>query len=356
MKLNIPIITCAVLAMVLTSCGEKQTNSPTTQTVLTDTVCSSTALTAIQFPGKVKASSEVNLSFRVSGPIQYYAVEEGQKVHAGQLLVQMDPTDYEVQLSATEAEYSQIKAEAERVMKLHDEGVTTDNDNDKAVYGLQQITAKLNHHRDQLQYTKLVAPFDGYVQKRLFESGEIVSAGLPVLTLISSNAPEVEINIPASEYINRQNFGTIYCTLDVAPNQRIELKTISITPQANANQLHTMRLKIVGNSSTLATPGMNTMVTIESNGEAEAQLALPNTSVFESDGKSMVYIYNGNTQTVDSREVHIVKLLSNGTCIATSNEVSVGDTIVTSGVHSIREGEKVRPLGKTSKTNVGGLL
>ncbi len=355
MKAISPLLCCATLAVAASGCSENQPTSTFTQTVLTDTVCSSAALTAIQLPGKVKASSEVNLSFRVSGPIAEYKVEDGQRVSSGQLLVQMDPTDYEVQLRATEAEYNQVKAEAERVIALHEEGVTTDNDNDKAVYGLQQITAKLNHHRDQLSYTKIQAPFDGYVQKRHFENGEIVSAGMPVITVISDGAPEVEVNVPASEYIRRESFGKAYCTFDLFPDQKFELKTISIAPKANANQLHTMRLKLASNSS-LATPGMNTMVTIETTDDSKAEMALPNNAIFERDGKSFVYVFDNASQTVAAKEVNVLRLTNNGTRIVTSQEVSVGDTIISAGVHAIRDGEKVRPIEKTSTTNVGGLL
>lgn len=75
----------------------------------------------------------------------------------GQLLAELDPTDYQVQLDATEAEYKQIKAEAERVMALYKENGLLPA-NDKAVYGLKQITAKYQHHKDQLGYTRLYAP------------------------------------------------------------------------------------------------------------------------------------------------------------------------------------------------------
>ena len=121
------------------------------------------------FPGKVKAAQDISLAFRVSGTISKIHVKDGARVQEGQLLAELDPTDYQVQLDATEAEYQQIKAEAERVMALYKDNGTTPNANDKAVYGLKQITAKYKHHKDQLAYTRLYAPFNGYVQKRLFE-------------------------------------------------------------------------------------------------------------------------------------------------------------------------------------------
>jgi hypothetical protein len=58
------------------------------------------------------------------------------------LLAELASTDYKIQLDVAEAEYQGIKAEAERLMALYKENVTTPNVNDKAVYGLRQITVK----------------------------------------------------------------------------------------------------------------------------------------------------------------------------------------------------------------------
>ena len=74
-------------------------------------------------------------------------------------------------------------------MALYKENGTTHNANDKAVYGLKQITAKYKHHQDQLAYTRLYAPFSGYVQKRLFEAHETIGAGMPVISMVSAGAP-----------------------------------------------------------------------------------------------------------------------------------------------------------------------
>ena len=98
----------------LLSCSNGAKDTREYQTVKTDTVVSSGGQTSLQYPGKVKAAQDISLAFRVSGTIQKIYVKDGARVQAGQLLAELDPTDYQVQLDATEAEYKQIKAEAER--------------------------------------------------------------------------------------------------------------------------------------------------------------------------------------------------------------------------------------------------
>lgn len=342
--------------LALLSCNGGKREMPSHKTVKIDTVSCAGAQTCLQYPGKVKAAQDISLSFRVSGTIQKIHVEDGAPVRAGQLLAQLDPTDYQVQLDATEAEYRQIKAEAERVMALYKDNGTTPSANDKAMYGLQQITAKYQHHKDQLGYTRLYAPFNGNVQKRLFEAHETIGAGMPVLSMISSGAPEVEINLPAAEYIRRDRFSRYHCTFDIYPGEVYPLKPVSITPKANANQLYTMRLQLADGKRPLPSPGMNTMVTIYYEQDDSHPLSVPRSAVLQKDGEAQVFVYNAADHTVRSCKVTLLCLLSNGRSLVSSNELNPGDVVVSSGVHHIRNGETVEPLPATAETNVGGLL
>lgn len=281
---------------------------------------------------------------------------EAEDVQEGQLLAELDPTDYQVQLDATEAEYQQIKAEAERVMALYKDNGTTPNANDKAVYGLKQITAKYKHHKDQLAYTRLYAPFNGYVQKRLFEAHETIGAGMPVIAMISGGTPEVEINLPAAEYIRREQFDNYHCTFDIYPGETYPLKLISVTPKANANQLYTMRLQVVPGTRAIPSPGMNTMVTILCRTEQENTLSVPTGAILQKEGKAYVFVFHPSSNTVHRQEVSILRLLNNGHSLITSRQLQPGEQIVSSGVHHIEDGEIVKPLSPVTNTNIGGLL
>ena len=315
------------------SCARSEKGTKDTQTVKIDTAVSASSQTALQFPGKVKAAQDISLAFRVSGTIRKIYVEDGARVREGQLLAELDPADYRVQLDATEAEYKQIKAEAERVMALYKENGTTPNANDKAVYGLKQITAKYQHHKDQLEYTRLYAPFSGFIQKKLFDAHETIGAGMPVISMVSAGIP-----------------------FDLYPGENYPLKLISVTPKANANQLYTMRLQMVPGKLPLPSPGMNTMVTIYCNEIDSQPVFVPSGALLQKDGKTYVFVYDPSVGKVHRREVAVLRLLSDGRAMVVSDALQAGETVVASGVHHIEDGENVRPLATGSKTNVGGLL
>lgn len=357
MKTLLFLIAACLTSSVLTSCGEQVKDTPKTKTVKIDTVRMEGSQTLLQYPGKVKAAEDISLAFRVSGTIRKIFVQDGQQVKAGQLLAELDPTDYQIQLDATEAQYKQVKSEAERVIALYNDGGTTPVAYDKAVYGLKQITALYEHHKDELSYTKLYAPFNGFIQKHLFKAHETIGAGMPVLSMVGQGAPEVEINLPAAEYIRRNQFSGYQCTFDIYPGKVYPLKLIGITHKANSNQLYTMRLQLETEGLPQPSAGMNTMVSIRCNNEsATNELKVSANALLQENGQTIVFVYNPGNSTVQSHEVNLLRLTGDGDCIFTSPSVKPEDIVITAGVHAIKNGEKVQPLAPVSETNVGGLL
>ena len=350
------LIAALLTGSIFTSCGEQVKNTDQTKTVKTDTVRMEGSRTLLQYPGKVKASEDISLAFRVSGTIRSIKVKDGQAVKAGQLLAELDPTDYQIQLDATEAQYKQVKSEAERVIALYNDGGTTPVAYDKAVYGLKQITALYEHHKDELAYTKLYAPFNGYIQKHLFKAHETVGAGMPVLSMVGQGAPEVEINLPAAEYIRREQFDDYQCTFDIYPGKVYPLQLIGITHKANANQLYTMRLKLGTEGLPMPSAGMNTMVSIRLNDGESQEMKVASGAVLLKDGVSGVFVYHSQDSTVTFEKVNVVRLTGDGHTVITSSDIKAGYIVVSAGVHAIHEGEKVRPLPAQTSTNVGGLL
>lgn len=343
------------LIIILTGCKGSQQESTVVRSVKADTVKIYGHAGSVTFPGKVVASSDINLAFRVSGPILKINVDIGAYIYKGQVLALIDPRDYEVQLAATEAEYWQIKNEAERIMTLYEKGSVTPNDHDKARYGFQQISAKYDAHRNALKDTKLLAPCNGYVQKLFFHPGETVGAGMSVISMISTDSGEVEIHIPSSDYIRRDNFDNYYCTVDIYPGKIFPLEPIGISRKANLNQLYTMRFQLTGRERDMPGPGMSTMVTIRYKVEDTRTVSLPLTSVFESDSRSMVWVYDPTSETVSARPVTLVQILTDGTAVVSAG-LAVGEIVLSAGTHSVKEGEKVKLLPPVSPTNVGGML
>ena len=357
MKKNFYIVALLTIAMGMVSCGQKKADEDDRPLVEVVEVSNINAGGLTTFTGKTKAAEEVNLSFRVSGQILRMLVNEGDHVSKGQVVAEIDSRDYQVQLAATQAEYEQVKADAERVMALYAEGNTTASNNDKARYGLEQMRQKLANHRNQLADTKLRSTVNGYVQSKLHEAGETVSAGMPVINVFGGGNPEVEINISASDYADLDRFINFYCKFDIAGDEKFPLRVSSKSQEANSSQLYTVRLKFSGSlGNTKITPGMTTMVYAETVGETSSGMTdVRSSAVLKTENGTAAFVYDEKTGTVQLRSVNVASINRDGT-VRIDRGLKAGEKVVVSGVNHIADGQKVRLLQKPAASNVGGLL
>ena len=98
------------LLLLNSSCHSKQTEETDTANVRLFMVENAGATSVQEFPGRVKAAEEVNMAFKISGTLMNVYVEEGSRVSKGQLVAEIDPRDYQVQLDAIKAEYPELPA------------------------------------------------------------------------------------------------------------------------------------------------------------------------------------------------------------------------------------------------------
>lgn len=307
------------------------------------------------YPALLREAGEISLAFRVAGPIAHIAVKEGDYVQAGQLIARMDPRDYQIQLQAAQAQYEQVKAEAERVIELHNRQSVSGNDYDKAVSGLRMVEAQLKHAQDQLNDTRLVAPVAGYIQKVNFRTHELVDAGMPVATLVDVSQYLVETDIPAALYARRDDMTGFWASQPLLSDQPLALRLLSISRKASQNQLYRVQLAVEPSASVRLSPGMDVQLHIALRQQGAARMCIPLTALFKEGDKTLVWVYQPHDGTVQAREVIPGNTLRDGR-IQLIAGLQAGEQIVVAGVSLLNPNDRVEPLEPVSQTNIGGLL
>ena len=300
--------------------GKEQT-VPNVRTAAAQSIGSTRTVT---YPGRIQPAKDVNLSFRVAGPVAAVHFREGQHVRQGDTLAEIEERDYAIQLAATTAQYEQVKAEAGRVIELSDRGSATQNDYDKARYGLEQITALYHAHQNALNDTKMLAPI-------------------------------VKVDIPVDDFVNIDKAARSWCTVDVYPGKTFELRLIDITKKANLNQLFTARYALrPASDGTMPHSGISTGVCIEYRTDEEGTVSIPATALFEDRGETCVWAV-GPDNTIQRRAVTADDIDRDGNARIISG-LKAGETVVTAGVNSLKDGARVKVLPGKSATNPGNLL
>jgi RND family efflux transporter MFP subunit len=308
-----------------------------------------------EFPGLVEQAKEVKLAFRVAGPVHSINVNEGAYVKKGQVIASIDPRDYQLQYNVAKAEYDKVITETQRVKQLYQKQSVTEVDYQKALAGEKMISEKLNHATHQLNDTKLLAPFSGYIQKINFEEGELINTGMPLATLIDVNSFVVECDIPAS-VLAQINNETQYQVQSKLHNQApVRVNLINYLKKANSSQLYRFQFNLSKDELNPLQAGMTVTVLISCSCKNEQQLSVPVEAVFNRNGKSQVWVFDPNTSTIQAQEVQTGALIQDG-FIEILNGLKPGHTIVVAGVNNLNNNDTVKVIPETSETNQGGLL
>ena len=343
-----------VVAGIFASCGDAPQGGSTVHSVMVTTPEAMEGTVVKNYSGIVREAHTINLGFKTPGQIERILVAEGDYVHKGQLLAELDDADYRLGVEALQIQYDQLKDEVGRTEQLYRQKSISANDYEKATAGLRQLGVQLQANKNKLNYTKLYAPTDGYIQAVNFSPAEMVDAGTALFTLLDVSRMEVVADIPVAEYQQRDRF-TRYFSRVAGSASELPMQLLSLTPKADGNQLYQLRLAFVGQPDKQLTAGMNVEVGIVmADTTATTGVVVPLCAVFRDGDTSCVWVL-GADSTLVKQQVVLDGSDSRGRAVILEG-LTGSEQIVRAGVNALQEGEKVRVIERSSKTNVGGLL
>ena len=292
---------------------------------------------------------EVELSFRVSGPLIKLNVDVGASVKRGQLIAEIDPRDYEVEIIGAEGRMNQAKAEEQRYKNLHKKGSVSKNEYDIKLANFLESKARYENAINNLKDTKIFAPFDGYIGQKLVENFQEVSASQTIATLLDLSRIEIHLHVPENLAIFLPQFKTYHVVLDAYPAKQFTatLKEAGKTPDPAGYPLSLyLDYEAKPSAEYKIPPGLTCTVDIilESD-KGISSFIVPLSAVFEGEkpDNPAVWVMDKSSNTVTKREVSVGTLISQSS-IEIQEGLQTGEWVVTAGVHRLTEGQKVKAL------------
>ena len=292
---------------------------------------------------------EVDLSFRVSGPLVKLTIEEGTAVKKGQLIAEIDPRDYEVALIGAEGRMNQAKAEEQRYKNLYNRGSVSKNEYDIKLANYLESKGRYESAVNDLKDTRIFAPFNGYIGKKLVENFQKVAESETIATLLDLSQIEIHTHVPENLAIFFPQFKTYHVVFDAYPSKQFTatLKEAGKTPDPAGYPLSLyLDYKLSTTADYKIPPGLTCGVDIIlANAEGTTSFIVPLSAVFEGEKPDdpAVWVMDISTNTVTKRKVLVGSLLSHSS-IEIQEGIQSGEWIVTAGVHKLVEGQKVKPL------------
>jgi len=302
------------------------------------------------FPAVVDAIQKADISFRVHGKIQKVLVKEGDDVIKGQLLAELDPTDFKIQLKDRQASFDTAKANYDRAKKLVDKGVISKVDHDKIRADFYTAQSSLDKAKQDLLYTQLKANFAGQIAKRYVENFEEVLGSQKIFALEDVSALKLKIDVPENLMIavdkTRGTDRALYAKFDNIKNQKFPLKFSEATTKADPNtKTFKITLKMDAAKNYNILPGMTATVVAElfpSETSSTTAIAVPVSAVIaNSEKNATVWIVDEETMTANPKRVTPGLMVGD---LMQVEGLTTGDRIVVAGAAFLRKDMKVTLL------------
>jgi len=200
----------------------------------------------VRVTGTLQPAQQAQIASQTSGRVEAVTLRPGDRVMAGDVLVQLDVErlrlDLDLQRSnaaATQSQLTLAEGQFERVQALVERGVATTSDLDQARTTLEGLRANISALADQvtgaelsLRQATVTAPFSGILSARDVEPGQFVAMGAPLVSIVDLSSVELVAQAPVSSGALIAPGQAVAVTVDGLPGRSFAGEVVRINPIA----------------------------------------------------------------------------------------------------------------------------
>lgn len=302
------------------------------------------------FSGVVSPDQFSDLAFKMSGPLISLNVDEGQKVRTGQVVAEIDrrtSREYE----AKKASFQTAEAQLQRAERLLSKQAISKQEYETTEASYSNAKAAFEYAQNQLEQTKLRAPFDGFIQKKYVENYQKVQAGQGIVCLINPNKLQIQYTMPETNITYFSTPYHIYVEFDNYKGIRFKAKVkeyVEASPDGSGvpvflyiddPEFNLDKYKVAVGFS------CRVVLHIESESFNEGAVLAPLSAIVasEENNDKFVFVYNAQSQKVERRQVEEAELVGKDNVVITKG-LKAGDQVVSAGATRLVEGQQVKVL------------
>ena len=289
----------------------------------------------INLSGTLEANEEIELRSEISGIVESINFEEGAKVSKGQVLFRVNDIELRAQLSKVKTA-QQLSSENQRRAKLLlEKQAISQEEYEMANADFESSRAESELIAAQLSKTTVRAPFSGTIGLRSISKGTYVTPATPIANLVNTSQLKLTFAIP-EKYASQMKVGNTLTFTTSNSAEEHTAKIYAIEPQVDI-ATRTLKMRaITDNKDGKLYPGTFANVTMALEVVNDALMVPTEALIPIQNGKKIFVAEDGKAKEVivetGARTDRDVRVLSG---------IKVGDTILTSGVMSLKNGTPV---------------
>jgi RND family efflux transporter MFP subunit len=305
----------------------------------------------VRVTGTIQPARQAQIASQTSGRVEDVTVRPGDRVAAGDVLVQLDVArlllDLDLQRStaaATEVQLTLAQGQLQRVQELVNRGVATASDLDEARTSVEQLQANVSALSDQVEAAELsldqatvTAPFGGIVSARDVEPGQFVSMGAPVISVVDLSTVELVAQAPVSSGALIAPGQAVAVAVDGLPGRSFAGTVVRINPIATEGARTIPIYITLDNADRTLLGGMFATGEIVV-AEAPDAIAVPAEAIREDrDGAHVLTIADG---ILERRSVTPGESWR-GNLVQVTEGLATGDTVIAAALPELSPGDAV---------------
>ena len=307
-----------------------------------------------QAVGTLRSRRGVVVRPEVPGRITQLNFTDGQRVKAGQLLVQFDDQLQQAQIQQSLAELSIAQANQKRNQELVAQNFVSQRSLDESAANLQVAQAKLTLARATAARLKIVAPFDGVAGIRSVNVGDYLRDGADIVNIEDMDAVFVDFRLPERFQSKLRRGQIAQVELDAMPGRKFSAQIQAIDPLIDANGRSVGVRGCIDNRQAQLRPGMFARVNPVFGTRDDARV-VPEEAIVPQGGKLTVLKLNASPdgKTQSTQRVEVKAGLRTPGKVEILEGLEVGDTIVIAGQQRVQKDGTVVNVVDTSSLRGG---
>lgn len=285
--------------------------------------------------GTATSNESIYVTSRISSVVTRILFEEGQRVNAGDLLVELDNRDLAAQKATSEAALRKVRSQYERRKTLVEAQVISAAELDELEADVMMAEAELRGAEARLRDSFVRAPFAGTVGLRLISLGDLVGPDTVITTLDDMETMKLEFTIPEAFLGVLATGMTIQADSSVYPGRRFTGEVTIIDPRIDPATRSVKVIAALPNRERLVRPGM--FLTVALQRSRDNVLLVPEEALLPRQGRQYLFVVEDGKAI--EREV---TLGVRAPGLAEIREgLAPGETVIFEGTQKIRSGAPV---------------
>jgi len=346
MKSIISLIVIAVIIIIaafrLFSVREKNVNQSMNLTAdyVTVTVADvqkKAASFTLNFTGTLYPYKELDIPAEISGKITSLNFELGQNFRQGEIIATIDDKIKTLTYESQKIETERLKKDLDRLENLFNGGTASQQQLDNARTSYKTANNKYEEAERQLSYTKITAPINGIITKKIVEVGTYVKDGNPIVSIVDVSRLKVKINVSESSVYYLRVGDRAKITTDIYRGITFEGKISFVSPRGDESHNYPAEIDIVNSAKNPLKAGtfVNVEVVVGSSNDG---LYIPREALQGSIKDAKVYVAENGKAVLKNV---IVGRESNETLEITSG-LSQNDKVIVSGQVNLTNNRQIK--------------